>query len=91
MPAKDLGVKYVCLKCGTKFYDLKKPNPVCPKCGTDQRESPAPKASAAAEKRSRAPARAAAQPVEDPEIEAEPELEEELDEAEDDPAATDDE
>ena len=41
MPAKDLGTKYVCFKCGTKFYDLKKPDPVCPKCGTDQRESPA--------------------------------------------------
>jgi uncharacterized protein (TIGR02300 family) len=41
MPAKDLGLKYVCFKCGTKFYDLKKPDPVCPKCGADQRESPA--------------------------------------------------
>ena len=41
MPAKDLGNKYVCFKCSTKFYDLKKPDPVCPKCGADQRESPA--------------------------------------------------
>jgi uncharacterized protein (TIGR02300 family) len=41
MPAKDLGAKYVCFKCSTKFYDLKKPDPVCPKCGTDQRDSPA--------------------------------------------------
>ncbi|MDY7228520.1 TIGR02300 family protein [Hyalangium rubrum] len=41
MPAKDLGSKYVCFKCSTKFYDLKKPDPVCPKCGADQRESPA--------------------------------------------------
>jgi uncharacterized protein (TIGR02300 family) len=41
MPAKDLGNKFVCFKCGTKFYDLKKPEPVCPKCGSDQRESPA--------------------------------------------------
>ncbi len=38
MPARDLGNKFVCFKCGTKFYDLKKPDPVCPKCGTDQRE-----------------------------------------------------
>lgn len=44
MPAKDLGNKHVCFKCGTKFYDLKKPEPVCPKCGADQRESPALKA-----------------------------------------------
>ena len=41
MPAKDLGNKFVCFKCGTKFYDMKKPDPVCPKCGADQRESPA--------------------------------------------------
>lgn len=41
MPAKDLGTKYVCYKCQTKFYDMKKPDPVCPKCGADQRESPA--------------------------------------------------
>lgn len=41
MPAKDLGTKHVCFKCGAKFYDLKKPDPLCPKCGADQRESPA--------------------------------------------------
>lgn len=41
MPAKDLGNKHVCFKCSTKFYDMKKPDPVCPKCGADQRESPA--------------------------------------------------
>jgi uncharacterized protein (TIGR02300 family) len=42
--ARDLGTKYVCFKCGTKFYDLKKPVPACPKCGADQREAPSPKA-----------------------------------------------
>lgn len=41
MPAKDLGSKHVCFKCSTKFYDLKKPDPVCPKCGADQREATA--------------------------------------------------
>lgn len=41
MPAKDLGNKHVCFKCSAKFYDLKKPEPICPKCGADQRESPA--------------------------------------------------
>ncbi|MBF5044299.1 TIGR02300 family protein [Aggregicoccus sp. 17bor-14] len=41
MPAKDLGNKFVCFKCSTKFYDMKKPDPICPKCGADQRESPA--------------------------------------------------
>ena len=43
MPAKDLGSKFVCFKCSTKFYDMKKPDPVCPKCGADQRESAANK------------------------------------------------
>jgi len=38
--ARDLGTKYVCFKCGTKFYDLKKPVPACPKCGADQRDAP---------------------------------------------------
>ena len=42
--ARDLGTKYVCFKCGTKFYDLKKPVPACPKCGADQREAPSAKA-----------------------------------------------
>ena len=46
MPAKDLGNKYVCFKCSTKFYDMKKPDPLCPKCGADQRESPALKPAA---------------------------------------------
>lgn len=41
MPAKDYGTKYACFKCGTKFYDMKRPDPLCPKCGADQRESPA--------------------------------------------------
>jgi uncharacterized protein (TIGR02300 family) len=77
MPAKDLGSKHSCFKCSTKFYDLKKPVPVCPKCGADQRESPVLKAPS--EKRSRA-----ARPVEPvaPEVE-ELELDEELDEDED--------
>jgi uncharacterized protein (TIGR02300 family) len=39
MAATDLGTKYICFKCSTKFYDMKKPDPVCPKCGTDQREN----------------------------------------------------
>jgi len=41
MSPKDLGTKHTCFKCQTKFYDMKKPVPVCPKCGADQRESPA--------------------------------------------------
>lgn len=41
----DLGRKYTCYSCHTKFYDLGKPEPICPKCGADQRdaeEAPAP-------------------------------------------------
>ena len=34
----DLGTKYECAECGTKFYDLGKPEPLCPKCGTDARQ-----------------------------------------------------
>ncbi|WP_223636644.1 TIGR02300 family protein [Corallococcus sp. EGB] len=44
MPAKDLGTKHTCFKCGTKFYDMKKPDPICPKCGEDQRNQPKPAA-----------------------------------------------
>ena len=54
MPAKDLGAKHICFKCGTKFYDLKKPEPICPKCGADQRESPALKPPTPSERRPRA-------------------------------------
>ena len=53
MAPKDLGTKHTCFKCGTKFYDMKKPEPICPKCGADQRQSPASKPSPAAERRSR--------------------------------------
>jgi uncharacterized protein (TIGR02300 family) len=65
MPAKDLGNKHTCFKCNTKFYDMNKPAPICPKCGADQRESPAVKGPPPAEKR----ARAAARPVPAAEVE----------------------
>ena len=35
---KKWGKKFICFKCGCKFYDLNKPRPVCPKCGADQSE-----------------------------------------------------
>jgi hypothetical protein len=43
----DLGKKYECFSCGTKFYNLGKPEAICPKCGANQKdakseESPAP-------------------------------------------------
>ena len=33
----ELGNKFECAECGTKFYDLGNPNAVCPKCGTAPR------------------------------------------------------
>ncbi|HMV66429.1 MAG TPA: FYDLN acid domain-containing protein [Myxococcota bacterium] len=35
-----LGTRYACFQCGTKFYDLNRPEPTCPDCGADQREAP---------------------------------------------------
>jgi hypothetical protein len=37
-----LGTRYQCFQCNTKFYDLNRPEPLCPKCGADQRENPNP-------------------------------------------------
>jgi len=54
MPAKDLGTKHNCFKCGAKFYDLKKPQAICPKCGANQRDAPVQKAPPP-EKRAKAP------------------------------------
>ena len=36
-----LGQKWTCYSCQAKFYDMQKPEPLCPKCGADQRQSPA--------------------------------------------------
>jgi hypothetical protein len=35
----ELGRKFTCYSCHTKFYDLGKPVPLCPKCGADQRDA----------------------------------------------------
>jgi predicted nucleic acid-binding Zn-ribbon protein len=82
MPAKDLGAKYTCFKCGTKFYDMKKPEPLCPKCGADQRESPALKAPSPPERRPRT------RPPEPkpPPVEVEPDLDEDVELEDDDDA-----
>jgi uncharacterized protein (TIGR02300 family) len=81
MAGKDLGTKHVCFKCGTRFYDLKKPEPICPKCGADQRQSPAAKP---AEKRQRAQPRPAPVPVEAEAPEADDDAESDDDEDDDD-------
>jgi uncharacterized protein (TIGR02300 family) len=40
-PRSRLGGKHICFECGAKFYDLNRPEPLCPKCGADQRKRPA--------------------------------------------------
>lgn len=60
----DLGKKYTCYSCHTKFYDLGKPVPTCPKCGADQRD--ADEAPIVPASRSRARAAAVVPVVEEP-------------------------
>jgi hypothetical protein len=60
----DLGKKYTCYSCHTKFYDLGKAVPNCPKCGADQRD--ADEAPIIPASRSRARAAVAAPVVEEP-------------------------
>jgi rubrerythrin len=55
-----LGFKWVCFQCNAKFYDLEKPDPVCPRCGADQRSRPPVQAGPPAPP---APRRAAAPPM----------------------------
>ncbi len=38
-----LGKKFTCYSCSVKFYDLHKPEKICPKCGADQNSRPAQK------------------------------------------------
>ncbi len=37
----DLGKKYECFHCHTKFYNLGKPEAICPKCGANQKNAKA--------------------------------------------------
>jgi hypothetical protein len=39
----ELGNKFECYSCGAKFYDLGKPQPICPKCGANQKDAVATK------------------------------------------------
>lgn len=41
MSKPEWGVKRLCQSCGTKFYDLNRPQITCPSCGADvDRENP---------------------------------------------------
>ncbi|MBT5050563.1 MAG: hypothetical protein HOM58_18825 [Rhodospirillaceae bacterium] len=44
MNATEFGSKHVCEACATKFYDLKRANAVCPKCGSKPIAPKAPRA-----------------------------------------------
>ena len=66
----ELGRKYTCYSCHTKFYDLGKPTPICPKCGSDQRDAEEAPVTTSSRSR-RAPV--IEEPADEPEFEAEPE------------------
>ena len=36
----ELGKRYTCYECGTKFYDLNRDKAECPECKADQAEAP---------------------------------------------------
>ena len=63
----ELGKKFNCYSCHTKFYDLGKPIPLCPKCGADQRDAEEAPLITPSRSRSRAAAAAAVvpEPVDD--------------------------
>lgn len=61
----QLGKKYTCYSCHTKFYDLGKPIPVCPKCGADQRDAEEAPVTTSHRSKRVAPAAVVEEPVED--------------------------
>lgn len=38
--SQRLGAKHLCFSCGLKFYDLNRPEPICPRCQSNQRHKP---------------------------------------------------
>jgi uncharacterized protein (TIGR02300 family) len=40
MVASPHGRKFLCYSCGCRFYDLNRPQALCPRCGADQSEAP---------------------------------------------------
>jgi uncharacterized protein (TIGR02300 family) len=63
MPELKLGTKYDCYNCGTKFYDLGKPEPVCPKCGANQKDAVTSDSTAASQSSRRRRKTEAAKPI----------------------------
>lgn len=82
-PNKEkLGNRFICYECGTKFYDLTRPEAICPDCDANQESAPMRdlKALLVGTKERKAAAAAA---------EPEPTKEEEVDEDEDENADDD--
>jgi hypothetical protein len=74
-----LGAKWACFSCGAKFYDLNRPDPICPKCHTDQREQPAKPSVPVSPPAGRRPAAAPISRLLDEEETADPAFEEDSD------------
>jgi predicted nucleic acid-binding Zn-ribbon protein len=75
-----LGAKHACYACGQRFYDLNKPEPICPKCGTDQRTKPKESAGTAPPPQpKRPPPRPMPALLDDEEGEAAPAFEDDMD------------
>ena len=70
MPELKLGSKYDCYNCGTKFYDLGKPEPVCPKCGANQKDAVTSESQAASQSSRRRRKAETAKPIDLEEEEA---------------------
>jgi hypothetical protein len=68
-----LGQRWVCFSCAGKFYDMNKPDPICPKCQANQHESPLFQKAKPARKKARKKPAKVVRPIEPPE--EEPEIE----------------
>lgn len=45
MTHPKFGSKFTCWNCAARFYDMRKPEPRCPKCASDPRDDPTLKSS----------------------------------------------
>jgi uncharacterized protein (TIGR02300 family) len=81
MPELKLGAKFECYNCGTKFYDLGKSEPLCPKCGANQKDavtSESPSSSQSSRRRRKADVPKAVDIEEDEPIAAADDIDDEL-------------
>lgn len=54
MVKSEWGTRYTCYKCGSRFFDLNKPEPICPKCDANQTRKPVKAATPSPRARARA-------------------------------------